>query len=184
MVPLSFAYMMPICPNQFGKVIKLISHWQSSFTEIVLYRKTSDNLKWTNIYTVIASENSSFDTGVVRKWFKSTVKRYTQHQENSGCNDDGEVVGNSLVTINEVIEVVREDLETHISPLPSFSNMEIVYREKFPTKYLNNFTKELGNNALNIYLVPDGPLMMETKQGERSWLRMIIARKEKDTDKF
>ena len=118
---------------------------------------------------------------MVRKWFKSTVKRSGQHQESeqSFSHDDDSITegDDGLVTVNEVIEIIQEDLEPHLSPLPQFDKMTLVYKEAYPTTYMEDFSTDIGHNDLRIYLEPEGPLMLETKQGSRSWLRLVIARK-------
>lgn len=185
MVPMKFSYVMPIDAKQFHKVIKLISNWKSDFSEFILYKKQTNDPSVTHLYTVIQSANDGPDTTVVRKWFKSTVKRSGQHRESEHghrfpAGDDADAEENEddgLVTVNEVIEIIQEDLEPHLSPLPQFEKMTQVYREAFPTTYMEDFSTDIGHNDLRVYLEPEGPLMLETKKGSRSWLRLVIARK-------
>lgn len=181
-VPMTFSYVMPIDAKQFSKVIRLISSCKSDFSEFILYKKKTNDPTVTHMYTVIQSTNESVETTVVRKWFKSTIKRSGQHHESERLfsQDDGEELDDTddgLITVKEVIEIIQEDLEPHLSPLPEFDKMTQMYRDAFPTTYMEDFSTDIGHNDLRIYLEPEGPLMLETKKGARSWLRLVIARK-------
>ncbi len=136
-----------------------------------------------NMY--FAFRGDSDDVKDICIWFHSTTKMAenesdvtSMHQEQSR-----KLIGHTFVTVEENATPENTDVGLSHSPkklVPNWDDMEELYRERFQTRYLEYFTKNIDRNDIILYMAPTLPLVLHFPVGDTSYIRFVLMMCEKD----
>lgn len=191
-----FQYTMNFKQSFFRKHIKTLSKLQVNKVDFCLYRpyadteidlQDQDDPDIRNMY--FAFRGDSDDVKDICIWFHSTTKMANDNCDSMDCNIDPsddkntrKLIGHTYVTVEENTSPENTDdglSATSSKLVPNWDEMEELYRERFLTRYLEFFTKNIDRNDITVYMAPTLPLVLHFPVGDISYIRFVLMMCEK-----
>ncbi len=93
-----------------------------------------------------------------------------------GDNGGGRVVESTDdgLVANSGDNITRGRRNELSNSIPDWDSMEELYRERFLTRYLEYFTKNIDRNDITFYMAPNAPLVLHFPVGDTSYIRFVL----------
>lgn len=189
-----FKYTIKFKQAFFRKYIKILKKFKVDKVDFCLYRPPLDNGvndRDSNVTQSLyfAFRGDSDDVKDICFWFHSKTKVAESPVENDimfpaepskegeWCGKMQDIYGHTYVTIEE--ETILPNTDVGLSNnskkyVPHWEGMEELYRERFQTRYLEYFTKNIDRNDITIYMAPNLPLVLHFPVGDTSYIRFVL----------
>ena len=204
-----FKYTIKFKQTFFRKYIKILKNFKVDRVDFCLYRPpvlssppTDDIYTTQSLY--FAFRGDSDDVKDICFWFHSTTKvaeslnettannaSYMNSSSSSFAETSNEergmrdICGHTYVTIEE--DTIPPNTDVGLSNkskkyVPHWDSMEELYRERFQTRYLDYFTKNIDRNDITIYMARSLPLVLHFPVGDTSYIRFVLMMCNKDDE--